>query len=193
MAQYVTNRAAIQSYLMLTLPKYLGNPIEQQIGFATTSDGIRIAYATTGQGPPLVAVIGWATHLERGLTSPLYDFEDRIRWLSRRNFYIRYDGRGFGLSDRDITDFSLDARVRDLEAVVDTLGLDRFAMLPVSSGGPTAIAYAARHPERVSRIVFLSCEVSRASWVARMKEPADRLERVSAWPPIPSNSSSPPS
>jgi pimeloyl-ACP methyl ester carboxylesterase len=69
-----------------------------------------------------------------------------------------------------VVDFSLDARVRDLEAVVDTLGLDRFSILAVSAGGPTAIAYAARHPEQVSRIVFLSCELSRASLVARMNE-----------------------
>jgi len=157
---YVTNQAAIQSYVMLTLPKYIGNPIEQQIGFAKTSDGVRIAYATTGKGPALVFVLGWATHLERGLGSPLYDAADGIRWLSRRNLYVRYDGRGFGLSDRNVTDFSLDARIRDLEAVTDTLGLDRFAILAVSAGGPTAIAYAVRHPERVSRMVFLSSMVS---------------------------------
>jgi pimeloyl-ACP methyl ester carboxylesterase len=155
---------------MLTLPKYLGNPIEQQVGFATTTDGVRIAYATTGQGPALVYVVGWATHLERGIASPLYDRADGIRWLSRRNLYVRYDGRGFGLSDRDVVDFSLDARVRDLAAVVDTLGLDRFSILAVSSGGPTAIAYAARYPEQVARIVFLSCELSRASLVAQLKD-----------------------
>jgi class 3 adenylate cyclase len=169
-AVYVTNRAAIQSYLMLTLPKYLGNPVEQQVGFATTSDDVRIAYATTGQGPALVHVVGWATHLERGIGSPLYDPADGIRWLSRRNLYVRYDGRGFGLSDRDVVDFSLDARVRDLEAVVDTLGLDRLSIFAMSMGGPTAVAYAARHPEKVSRIVFLSCAVSSASLVARMSE-----------------------
>jgi class 3 adenylate cyclase/pimeloyl-ACP methyl ester carboxylesterase len=153
---YVANRAAIHAYLMLNLPKYLGNPIEQQVGFTTTSDGLRIAYATTGQGPALINLVGWATHLERGLFSPLYDPADGIRWLSRRNLFVRYDGRGFGLSDRDVDDFSLDARVRDLEAVVDALALDRFSILAVSAGGPTAVAYAARHPERVSRIVFLS-------------------------------------
>jgi class 3 adenylate cyclase/pimeloyl-ACP methyl ester carboxylesterase len=167
---YMTNRAAIQSYLMLTLPKYLGNPVEQQVAFATTSDGVRIAYGTTGQGPGLVYVVGWATHLERGLGSPLYDPEDGIRWLSRRNLFVRYDGRGFGLSDRDVDDFSLDARVRDLEAVVDTLDLDRFSIFAVSAGGPTAVAYAARHPDRVSRIVFVSCWVSSASLVARLNE-----------------------
>jgi class 3 adenylate cyclase/pimeloyl-ACP methyl ester carboxylesterase len=167
---YATNRAAIQSYLMLTLPRYIGNPIEQQIGFATTGDGVRIAYATTGQGPGLVLVVGWATHLERGLLSPMYDASDNIRWMSRRNLFVRYDGRGFGLSDRDVTDFSLDARVRDLEAVADALGLDRFSMLAISSGGPTAIAYAARHPQRVSRIVFLSAAVSWGPSPAQIRE-----------------------
>jgi len=148
---------------MLTLPKYVGNPIEQQIEFATTSDGVRIAHATTGQGPALVFVLGWATHLERGYNSPIYDLADAIRWLSQRNLYVRYDGRGFGLSDRDVTDFSLDARVRDLEAVIDTLGPDRVSLLAVSAGGPTAIAYAARHPERVSRLVFLCTYASTAN------------------------------
>jgi pimeloyl-ACP methyl ester carboxylesterase len=153
-AVYATNRAAIQSYLVLTLPKYLGNPIEQQVAFATTSDGVRIAYATTGGGSPVVSVIGWATHLERGIGSPLYEREGWIRWNSKSHLFVRYDGRGFGLSDRNVEDFSLDARVRDLEAVVNSLGVDRVAIYAVSAGGPTAIAYTARHPDRVSRLVL---------------------------------------
>jgi class 3 adenylate cyclase/pimeloyl-ACP methyl ester carboxylesterase len=177
-ALYVTNREAIQSYLMINLPKYLGNPIEQQVGFATTSDGVRIAYATTGEGPALVQVLGWATHIERGLGSPLYDSADGIRWLSRRNLFVRYDGRGFGLSDRDVVDFSLDARVRDLEAVVDTLGLDRFSILALSAGGPTAVAYAAQHPERVSRMVFLSSMLACPIPATELKgHPAIKSER----------------
>ncbi len=122
--------------------------------FATTSDGVRIAYATTGAGPPLVSVLGWLTHLERGITSPLYDSEGWIRWASEDHLFVRYDGRGFGLSDRNVDEFSLDCRVRDLEAVVDALGLDRFAIYAVSAGGPTAIAYTVRHPDRVSRLVL---------------------------------------
>jgi pimeloyl-ACP methyl ester carboxylesterase len=153
-AMYVTNRGVIQSYLALTLPKYLGNPIEQRVAFATTSDGVRIAYATTGEGPPVVSVLGWATHLERGIASPLYDPEGWIRWNSKSHLFVRYDGRGFGLSDRNVEDFSLDARVRDLEAVVDSLGVDRVDIYAVSAGGPTAIAYTARHPDRVSRLVL---------------------------------------
>ncbi len=128
--------------------------------FATTSDGVRIAYATTGAGPQLVSVLGWLTHLERGITSPLYDSGGWIRWASEKHLFVRYDGRGFGLSDRNVDEFSLDCRVRDLEAVVDALGLDRFAIYAVSAGGPTAIAYTVRHPDRVSRLVLAGTTAS---------------------------------
>ncbi len=127
--------------------------MEQQIRFCTTSDGVRIAYATVGEGPPLVRVLGWCTHLEFERTLP--DWERSI-WgaMSRNHHLVRYDGRGFGLSDRDIKSFSLDAKVRDLEAVVDALELPRFALFGTSEGGPTAITYAVRHPERVSRLIL---------------------------------------
>jgi class 3 adenylate cyclase/pimeloyl-ACP methyl ester carboxylesterase len=151
---YVPYRAAILASVALTVPRIFGDPIEQKIGFATTTDGVRIAYATTGEGPPLVFVLGWATHRERGIGSPLYDAAGWISWHSKDRTLVRYDGRGFGLSDRNVDDFSLDARVRDLEAVVETLGLERFPIYAVSAGGPTAIAYTARHPERVSALVF---------------------------------------
>jgi class 3 adenylate cyclase/pimeloyl-ACP methyl ester carboxylesterase len=151
---FVQNRVAILSSIALTVPRILGNPIEQKIGFATTSDGVQIAYATTGEGPPLISVLGWGTHLERAFGSPMYDPEGWIRWASQNHLFVRYDGRGYGLSDRDVEDFSLDARVRDLEAVVDALGLERFALYAVSAGGPTAIAYAVRHSERVSRLIL---------------------------------------
>jgi len=147
-------RAAIGTWMVLNLPRMFDRPLEQQIGFATTSDGVRIAYATSGQGPPLVIVVGWVTHLKEGLGSTLYDESGALRWYSRGHLVVRYDGRGFGLSDRDVTDFSLDARVRDLEAVVDALGLERFAFYALSSGGPTVVAYADRHPERVTRLVL---------------------------------------
>jgi class 3 adenylate cyclase/pimeloyl-ACP methyl ester carboxylesterase len=151
---YISNRTKILSSIALTAPRIFGDPMEQRIGFATTSDGVRIAYATTGEGPPLVSTIGWITHLERGWTSPLYDSEGWIRWASKGHLFVRYDGRGFGLSDRNVKDFSLEARVRDLEAVVDALELDRFALYAVSIGGPTAIAYTVRHPDRVLRLVL---------------------------------------
>ncbi len=150
-----TNRreSLIAGFLM-EMPKWVGDPLEQKLGFTTASDGVRIAYATTGEGPPVVQVLGWLTHLERGFSSPMYDAGDTLRTLSAKHTLVRYDGRGSGLSDRDVADMSLEARVRDLEAVVDALGLERFAIQAISAGGPTAITYASRHPERVTRIVF---------------------------------------
>ncbi len=124
--------------------------MEQQIRFCTTSDGVRIAYATVGQGPPVVRVLGWFTHLEMEWQA----FRPAIEWLAQNHLYVRFDGRGMGLSDREVDDFSSEAHVRDLEAVVDALGLRRFALLAWSQGGPTAIRYAVQHPDRVSRLVL---------------------------------------
>ncbi|HME72732.1 MAG TPA: alpha/beta fold hydrolase [Myxococcota bacterium] len=157
------NRVAIGTWLALNAPRVLSHPLEQRIGFATTSDGVRIAYATTGQGPPLVFVLGWLTHLQEGLGSPLYDAVGLLRWYSRDHLVVRYDGRGFGLSDRNIADFSLDARVRDLEAVVRALGLEHFALYAYSGGGPTAVAYTDRHPEQVTRLVLAATFLGRAA------------------------------
>jgi class 3 adenylate cyclase/pimeloyl-ACP methyl ester carboxylesterase len=157
------NRAAIGTWLALNAPRFLTTPVEQQIGFAETSDGVRIAYATSGSGPPVVFVLGWATHIKEGFGSPLYDLGGAIRSTSENHLLVRYDGRGFGLSDRDATDFSIDARVRDLEAVVDALGLERFALYAASAGGPTGIAYAARHPDRVTRLVLAATSAGRGS------------------------------
>jgi pimeloyl-ACP methyl ester carboxylesterase len=134
----------------------LGTKIEQNIGFATTKDDVRIAYATTGAGPPVVIVLGWATHLEDGMMSPAYDGAGVLAMSSEVHTIIRYDGRGFGLSDRNVDDFSLEARVADLEAVVADLGLERFALYAMSAGGPAGIAYAAKYPEKVSSLVLAS-------------------------------------
>jgi len=126
--------------------------MEQHIRFCTSSDGTRIAYATVGQGPPLVRCLGWLTHLEYEWGNPLWRFF--IDAMSRRYLFVRFDGRGMGLSDRRVSDYSLEAHVRDLEAVVDALGLERFALYGPSQGGPTAITYAVRHPERVSHLIL---------------------------------------
>jgi class 3 adenylate cyclase len=125
--------------------------MEQQIRFCTTSDGVRIAYAIVGQGPPLVRVLGWFTHLEVEWENPLW--RSRIDGLSRHLTLVNYDGRGVGLSDREVKDFSPEAHVRDLEAVVDAVGLEKVALFGPSHGGPTAIAYWARHPERVTHLI----------------------------------------
>ena len=126
--------------------------MEQQIRFCTAPDGVRIAYATAGEGAPVVRVLGWFTHLELEGEFPVW--RGVHEGLSARHLLVRYDGRGMGLSDRDVSDFSLEAKVRDLEAVVDALNLPRFALLGTSEGGPTAIAYTVRHPKRVSRLIL---------------------------------------
>jgi len=128
----------------------LAEQFDQEIAFATTSDGARIAYATAGNpdGPPVVMALGWVTHLERGFNA-LW-----VKGLLANHKVLLYDGRGTGLSDRGVDDFSLDAKVRDLEAAVDAAGLDRFGVVAISAGGPTTVAYTLRHPERVARIAF---------------------------------------
>ncbi|HXF51631.1 MAG TPA: adenylate/guanylate cyclase domain-containing protein [Dehalococcoidia bacterium] len=127
--------------------------MEQEIRFCTTADGVRIAYATFGQGPPLVRVAGWFSHLEFEWGQPHFLWRS-LEALADSHLIVRYDGRGMGLSDRDIADFSVEAKLRDLEAVVDVLGLERFSLLGQSEGGATAIAYAVRYPERVERLVL---------------------------------------
>jgi pimeloyl-ACP methyl ester carboxylesterase/DNA-binding CsgD family transcriptional regulator len=126
--------------------------MEQQIRFCTTTDGVRIAYATVGSGPPIVKAPNWLTHLEYEWQSPVW----RHWWqeLSRDHQLIRFDQRGSGLSDWTVEDISFDAWVRDLEAVVEAVGLKEFTLLGLSQGGPAAIEYAYRHPEMVSRLVL---------------------------------------
>ncbi len=124
----------------------------QDVRFCTAPDGVRIAYATLGQGPALVKTANWMSHLEYDWKSPLW--RHLARELSREFRLVRYDQRGNGLSDWNVDDFSLDACVSDLETVIDAVGLERFALLGVSQGSRVAIAYAVRHPERVSRLVL---------------------------------------
>lgn len=124
----------------------------QQLRFCSSFDGARIAFATAGSGPKLVAAPHWLTHLElewqRLYAGP---------WLERltdRYTLLRTDQRGCGLSDRDVADISFESMVRDLEAVIDSCGWTRFALLGRSQGGAIAIEYAARHPDRVSHLVL---------------------------------------
>jgi pimeloyl-ACP methyl ester carboxylesterase/DNA-binding CsgD family transcriptional regulator len=126
--------------------------VDQQIRFCTSRDGTRIAFAAHGSGTPIVRASTWLTHLELDWSSPLY--RHWLADLGREHRFVRYDERGCGLSDREVTRFSLDAWTEDLEAVVDAAGLDRFALLGISGGGPTSIAYAARHPDRVSHLIL---------------------------------------
>ena len=126
--------------------------MEQQIRFATASDGVSIAYATVGSGPPLVKAPNWMSHLEYEWRSPIW----RHWWeeLAKDHLLIRFDQRGCGLSDWLVEDLSLEARVSDIECVVDAVGLDRFVLLGISQGGAMAAAYAARHPDKVTQLIL---------------------------------------
>src|SRR5258708_35593609 len=126
--------------------------IRQRIRFCEAPDGVRIAYSVIGRGPPLVMLSGGHCHLDLDLESPVLG-----HWfseLSRRHSLVRLDTRGFGLSDRSVVDHSIDAVVCDVRAVVDALGLDRFAMLAWLGGTPFVLTYAGRYPEQLSHLVL---------------------------------------
>lgn len=145
-----------------------GASLHQEIRFCRTADGTRLAYATVGEGPVLVKAANWMTHLDYDWESPVWTHW--LRGLARGRRLVRYDQRGCGLSDWDVDDFSPEAWLADLETVVDTLGLDRFPLLGVSRGGSTAIAYAARHPERVSRLILVGASARGRMLRARTDE-----------------------
>lgn len=131
---------------------YFYGVVEQQIRFCQTSDGVSIAYATVGQGPPLVKTSNWLSHLEYDWQSPVW--RHWLEALAQHHCLIRYDERGCGLSDWNVEDISLDAWLEDLEAVIAAAGVDRFPLFGLSRGGPIAITYAVRHPERVSHLIL---------------------------------------
>lgn len=127
-------------------------PVRQEIRFCITPDRIRLAYATVGTGHPIVRVANCFNHLDFEWGSPIW--RHWVRDLARGHSILRYDGRGNGLSERNVDDFSLDAWVQDLETVVDAAGLEKFAVMGHSQGSAVAIAYAVRHPERVSHLIL---------------------------------------
>ncbi len=126
--------------------------VRQQIRLCRAHDGVQLAYATSGSGPPLVKAPNYLTHLEHDWDSPVWSHW--MQELSRRWTLLRYDERGCGMSDLDVDDFTLDTWVADLEAVADAAGLDRFPLLGVSAGAAIAIAFAVRHPERVTHLIL---------------------------------------
>ena len=126
--------------------------LDADLGYCRAADGVRIAFASTGSGPPLVKAANWLTHLRFDPTNVVW--RHWVRDLSRRFRLIRYDERGCGMSDWDVEDVSFDAWVRDLESVVDHVGVERFPLLGISQGGAVATTYAARHPDRVSHLVL---------------------------------------
>ena len=126
--------------------------MDQQIRFMTTPEGARIAYATVGQGPVLIHTAHWLSHLE-------FDWQDEAKRsfyesLARKHTLVRYDKHGCGLSDRNRTEISLESEVQVLEALIDHLAPDRFALIGISQAGPIALSYAVRNPERVSHLIL---------------------------------------
>jgi class 3 adenylate cyclase/pimeloyl-ACP methyl ester carboxylesterase len=126
--------------------------MELNVNYCRAPDGVRLAYAIMGSGSPLVKTANWMNHLEFDWQNP--DLHHLYTSLARDFTLLRYDARGNGLSDWDVEDISLDAWVRDLEAVVDAAGLDRFPLLGLSQGCAISVAFAVRHPERVTHLVL---------------------------------------
>ena len=126
--------------------------MDQNIRFCTTSDSVRLAYAVSGAGPPLVMSATWLTHLEHQWHSLAW--QPWLDGLSRDHKLLRYDSRGCGLSDRDAGDLSFESWIRDFECVVEAAAFQRFSLLATCQGGPIAIEYAARHPERVDKLIL---------------------------------------
>ncbi len=138
--------------------------MEPRIQYAKTSDGVSIAYAVFGDGPAIIrpsAGFGDIHMYSAGMT-PARQSTDRLVGLGWR--VIMYDGRGMGSSDRRNPDFSFDGRLRDLEAVIERTGVDLFALQGLTQGGPTAIAYAVEHPDRVSHLVLTVTYAKASDW-----------------------------
>jgi class 3 adenylate cyclase/pimeloyl-ACP methyl ester carboxylesterase len=126
--------------------------LQQRIKYCSASDGVRLAYATVGSGPPLVKSAHWLGHLEYDWEIPI--FRHFLLKLAQHHTLVRYDARGNGLSDWDVNALSLDAWVSDMEAVADAAGLSRFPLFGFSQGCAVSIAFAARHPDRVSHLIL---------------------------------------
>lgn len=147
--------------------------LSQEVRFCTASDGARIAYAVMGSGPPLIKAANWLSHLEYDLESPIW--RHWLKELSRDHTLIRYDERGCGLSDWDVPENNFEAWICDLEAVVAATGLERFSVIGISQGGPVAIDYTVRHPDRVTALVLYGSYAR--GWQMRGHSPAEVAER----------------
>jgi pimeloyl-ACP methyl ester carboxylesterase/DNA-binding winged helix-turn-helix (wHTH) protein len=126
--------------------------LRQEVKFCTACDGAKIAYARVGSGIPVVKAGNWLNHLEYDWESPVWSH--MLHWMASRWELIRYDARGNGLSDWDVEDLSFDAFVRDLETVIDAAGVEKCVLFGASQGCAFSIAYAVRHPERVSKLIL---------------------------------------
>lgn len=128
-------------------------PLRQEVRFCKSRDGTRIAWASVGEGPPIVKTANWLNHLEFDWESPVW--RHVFRGLAQNNRFIRYDSRGNGLSDWTADDYAVDTLTDDLEAVVDASGVRKFSLLAISQGCAIAVAYAVRYPERVRRLILI--------------------------------------
>jgi pimeloyl-ACP methyl ester carboxylesterase len=126
--------------------------MHQEIQYCTAPDGVRLAYSIIGKGTPMVRTPHWFAHLENDLKGPLY--RHQILGLAHYHSLLRYDGRGIGLSQRDVADISFERIVEDLETVVDHVGFKKFILVGLSQGGAVAAAYASRHPERLTHLII---------------------------------------
>jgi DNA-binding winged helix-turn-helix (wHTH) protein/pimeloyl-ACP methyl ester carboxylesterase len=127
-------------------------PLHPDVRFCRASDGGRIAYATVGEGEPLVKAGNWLNHLDYDWESPIWGY--MLRWFATGNQLIRYDARGSGLSDRDTNEISIAAFANDLATVADAANLGRFSLFGSLHGAAVAITYAVKHPERVRKLVI---------------------------------------
>jgi class 3 adenylate cyclase/pimeloyl-ACP methyl ester carboxylesterase len=146
--------------------------LKQEIRFCTAPDGVQLAYSMIGQGPPVMKTGNWMTHLEFDLESPIW--RHLYRELAKSHTLIRYDARGNGLSDRIVDEISFDAFVGDLEAVAAAAKVTRFALLGISQGCAVSIAYAVRHPERVSHLILYGGYAM--GWNKRARSAAEKEE-----------------
>ncbi len=154
--------------------------MEPRIQYAKTSDGVSIAYWTLGEGTPLVfapTILG--SHIQQEWQWPGY--RALFEALARRRKLVHYDSRGSGLSDRDVTDFSLDAHLLDIEAVTDRAGLERFALFAPLFAGPLGIAYAARNPQRVSHLLLWASYARASDYFGLPQVKAVRKLRDEDW------------
>ncbi len=143
--------------------------MNQDIRFCTAPDRVKLAYAVSGEGPPLVMAATWLSHLEHQWRSA--SWQPWLQAFSRQHNLLRYDARGCGLSDRNANDLSFEAWVRDLECVIEAASFRRFDLIAKCWGGPIAIAYAARHPNRVNRLILYGTNaLGRLRWTDRPHE-----------------------
>jgi class 3 adenylate cyclase len=151
------------------------------IRFIATRDGVRIAYCAHGDGPPLVFVRGWTSHLELLWSDPA--FRSYFEALAQHYRVIRYDARGNGLSERELPKIDLEGLVLDLEAVVGELALSNVTLYGATFGGPIAVAYVARHPERIARLI-LDGTYARGGEITSPDRQAALIANLRAYPDV---------